>query len=452
MSIASDEVYIPLDVKNHIDLLAERGMDVGELRQRFQDTSGRIAEDDRADAPEWRELERDVLAADEAWRLEEPNDLEGILQSRPGNRVDAYETVPGSEVLRDKVCGGWYGRVAGCILGKPVECLMKESDSRAKLRELLVESDEWPMEDYVSERTIGPYWEKGGRASWFRGGNPSLREYMEFAPSDDDLNYTALSLKLVKHGGRDFTPDAVLDAWLRNLSFFSVCTAEKIAYRNRVMGLSYPRTAQFRNTYREWIGAQIRTDLYGYISPGRPEEAARMAWNDAAASHTENGIYGAMWVSAAIAAAFCETDARAIVLRGLEQIPAGSRFAEHMRKTVEVAEASGDDFEATFDDIAARLGHYHCVHAIPNACIVAAGLIHARGDFGKAICIAVMGGLDTDCNGATAGSIAGVLIGRKALPKRWTAPLNDTLHTSVSGYARVKISEMANETVGLIQA
>lgn len=440
-----------MDVKHHIDLMAEQGRDVSDLRPRFGDLSKRIPKDRRQRSRLWKRLEKDVLAAESEWHTDEPSELEEILSRRPSQRVDIYDTKPAGPEIADRIAGGWYGRIAGCILGKPVECLMKESDSRAKLRELLENAGEYPMRDFVSEKMMVPYWEtSGANPSWFHGGNPSLREYIKYAPVDDDLNYTVLSLKIVAEHGRAFGPDQVLDTWLRSLTFAEVCTAEKIAYRNRVLGLSYPRTATFMNPYREWIGAQIRTDLYGYISPGMPEAAARMAWADAAASHTKNGIYGGMWVAAALAAAYMETDPEAVIRRGLEQVPENSRFAEHMLRTIDSVKSSGDDFQRTFHDIQSRVGHYHCVHTVNNACVVAAALLHGGRDFGRVICTAVMGGLDTDCNGATAGSIAGVMLGEQKLPGKWKKPFNDELRTGVKGYHSVRISGLVQETRNLM--
>ena len=138
-------VRLAFDVKNHIDLLAERGMDVGELRQRFGALSKELPEAQREDSDAWGRLEKDVLAADEAWDTGEPNALEDILAARPANRTDTHDAVPGADALADKVAGGWVGRIAGCILGKPVECLMHEPASRAKLKELLTASGDWPL-------------------------------------------------------------------------------------------------------------------------------------------------------------------------------------------------------------------------------------------------------------------------------------------------------------------
>ena len=65
---------------------------------------------------------------------------------------------------------------------------------------------------------------------------------------------------------------------------------------------------------------------------------------------------------------------------------------------------------------------------------------------------AVRGGLDTDSNGATAGSVAGVLTGAAAIPAQWTEPLRDTVRSAVFGFDGVRISELAERTLRLVGA
>ena len=78
------------------------------------------------------------------------------------------------------------------------------------------------------------------------------------------------------------------------------------------------------------------------------------------------------------------------------------------------------------------------------------GLLHSGRDYEKAIAIAVMGGWDTDCNGATAGSVMGTLLGAKALPAKWIAALHNRISSIVIGFTDMKISELAART-GAIQ-
>ena len=91
-----------------------------------------------------------------------------------------------------------------------------------------------------------------------------------------------------------------------------------------MLAIAPPHSATHRNPYREWIGAQIRGDFFGYAMPGRPGRAAELAWRDACISHVRNGIYGEMWVAAMVAAAAVTDDPRAVVAEGLAQVPAGT--------------------------------------------------------------------------------------------------------------------------------
>lgn len=83
------------------------------------------------------------------------------------------------------------------------------------------------------------------------------------------------------------------------------------------------------------------------------------------------------------------------------------------------------------------------MHTNNNAAIVVAALLLGRHDLEKVITIAVMGGWDTDCNGATGGSIAGAMLGAKRLPAKWIAPLHDTLNSAIVEYHPVAISQCA---------
>ena len=76
-------------------------------------------------------------------------------------------------------------------------------------------------------------------------------------------------------------------------------------------------------------------------------------------------------------------------------------------------------------------------------------MLYGNGDYGKSICISVAQAFDTDCNGATVGSVLGVRNGFNSIPKEWTAPVNDTLESGFDGHARVSITEMAQRSLRL---
>lgn len=98
-----------------------------------------------------------------------------------------------------------------------------------------------------------------------------------------------------------------------------------------------------------------------------------------------------------------------------------------------------------------RLPGYSWVHTINNAEVVSAALLWGDGDFSRTIGLAVEAALDTDCDGATAGSVFGALHGTKAIPASWTDPLRDTLHSAVFGFDGVAISGLARRTATLTE-
>ena len=73
--------------------------------------------------------------------------------------------------------------------------------------------------------------------------------------------------------------------------------------------------------------------------------------------------------------------------------------------------------------------------------------LYGKSDYGKSICMAVETGFDTDCNGATVGSIIGMARGIDNITEHWTKPINDTLHTSIFGVGTVKISDRVQLTL-----
>ena len=227
------------------------------------------------------------------------------------------------------------------------------------------------------------------------------------------------------------------------------CTAEQVAYINAVIGIVPPKSAVFRNPFREWIGAQIRADYYGYINPGDTQMAAEMAWRDATVSHVKNGIYGEMFVAAMLAAAAVSSDVKEVIRAGLQEIPEKSRLTEAIEKVLSWYESgrSAEECLAEIHNMYDEANGYDWCHTIPNAMIVAASLLYGEMDYSKSICMSVETGFDTDCNGATVGSILGMMLGAKNIPKYWTKPLNDTVHTSIDGYESVKISDLVEITL-----
>ncbi|MBU5443932.1 ADP-ribosylglycohydrolase family protein [Paenibacillus sp. MSJ-34] len=393
----------------------------------------------------------------------EPNDLQAIRAARPeGPRkllLNASE-----EQLRDKFYGAWLGRSVGCALGKPLESMHflegHGGNPGWKNVKLWFEgADAWPIRDYTPGRSraqqelgleLAPYGEK------------SQLENIRYMESDDDIRYTVLALSLLEEKGTDWDSWDIGKLWHQKLTYAQMCTAETQSYLNFAKVTHHLETERpsdwqtklewvrhYLNPYREWIGAQIRVDGFAYGAAGNPELAAELAWRDASFSHVKNGIYGEMFVGAMIAASFVETDPERIVEIGLSEIPANCRLASAVRHAVDIAKNSTGQLEMV-ERIWESYKQYNPVHTINNAALCAASLVFAQGDFERAITTAVLG-WDTDCNGATVGSIMGAILGAKKLPEHWTAKLNDTLYAEITGFHPISISECAERSYKVFQ-
>ncbi|WP_447036800.1 ADP-ribosylglycohydrolase family protein [Streptomyces sp. DSM 118878] len=419
----------------------EDGRDASSVRSRWLAAGGHPAPA-RAGAsplpapPHLRALAERLL--DELARLPYPA---GEQPAGPPDTGPATAVAPG---LRDRLHAAWLGRAAGCVLGKPVEKLPLDG-----IRRIAAATGNWPLTGWFTERGLPPAlkaaypWNRRSAAN-------SLAENIDGTPEDDDLNYPLLHLLLIQRHGRDFTTADVARLWLDELPAGRTFTAERVAYRNLLQGFEPPHTAVHHNPFREWIGALIRADVHGWTNPGDPGAAAEQARRDAELSHTANGVHGAEFAAATIAAAAGgHADVHQCLRAGLAAVPPRSRLARAVRDAVQLASATRH-----FDDVVDRLhathGHYHWVHVVPNAALVAAALTHADGDFGGSITRAVSGGWDTDSNGATAGSVAGLLAGHPdALPEHWTAPLKNRLATSVGDFDGIGFDTLADLTAAL---
>ncbi len=313
----------PEDLVGHeLRQAAQDGRDAREIAERWYAAGGGPAPD-RAGAseppapPRLRALAGELLdelaALESPLAADEPTDLDAIVAACP-HWPGPPEAAP--TVGRDRLHAAWLGRAAGCLLGKPVEKLPLDG-----IRALARAAGDWPLSTWFTARGVPA----GLLAAhpWNRRSAPtSLAENIDGMPEDDDLNHPLLTLLLLQRHGRSFTTADLARLWLDALPAGRAFTAERIAYGNLLAGVEPPRTARFRNPFREWIGAQIRADVHGWTHPGDPAGAAAQAHRDAVLTHTGNGVYGAMFTAAALAvAAGGESDVHGCLAAGLRVVP-----------------------------------------------------------------------------------------------------------------------------------
>jgi len=421
-------------LKEEISQLAQEGKNInGEIKRKFE----QLRKEGSLDEMEafYDRVENLDKRAD--YPYDEPSQIDEIKKKKPKKKI----TLPkisklDKDALYERINGAWLGRCIGCLLGKPVEGWPKE-----KIESYLKATDSYPLQDYF------PYLDSIDKEKYSLV-KEFTKDNINYMARDDDLDYTILNLKFIEKKGFEFTTEDVAEEWLSNLPYKMVYTAERQAYANLVRGLQPPATAIYRNPFREWIGAQIRADVFGYIAPANPELAASLAYKDAALSHIKNGIYGEMFIAAAISAALVSDDLEKVINAGLSQVPENSRLTEVVKKVTSWSKEA-DSWQEVWQRVMERYGEYHRVHTLPNLAFVLIGLIWGELDFGKTISIAVMCGHDTDCNGATAGSILGALQGTKGIPEEMSRPLNNRIKSAVFGCSDAKISDLARRTFEL---
>ena len=109
-----------------------------------------------------------------------------------------------AKIINDKILGGWFGRSAGCLLGKPIE-----KTSRSGIKELLSSNNTWPIKDYITgigipESLLQKYpWNK-------HSGKESLKENIECMTEDDDMNYPMVNLLVFEKYGYEFVSENVM--------------------------------------------------------------------------------------------------------------------------------------------------------------------------------------------------------------------------------------------------
>lgn len=425
-------------IKYELQQREEEGNDVSELRAEWNalEDSGFNEENKKVIVEKfYQKIENFQFTIEN--QINEPSEWNKILQIT-NLKPDSVSSFT-SEFIEDRILGGWLGRSAGCLLGKPIE-----KTPRSGIKELLTSNNTWPIKDYITGRGISDILFK--KYPWNKhSGKESLKETIECMTEDDDMNYPMINLLVFEKFGEEFLTEHIIQTWMEKFPPLSTFTAERVAYANTIAGFNPPETALIRNPYREWIGAQIRADFWGWISPSQPIRAAEFAWRDARLSHARNGIYGEMFFASAISLAFQSNDVKEIITKALDVIPPKSRLASAINYVLSLP-VETQSWEETVDALYEKFGNYHWVHTINNASLVVAALISSKGDFETAICNVVMGGWDTDSNGATVGSIMGTMMGAKNLPSKWINPLNNKIRSSLKGFDNSLLSDLAKRT------
>jgi ADP-ribosylglycohydrolase len=242
---------------------------------------------------------------------------------------------------------------------------------------------------------------------------------------NDDLDLQLVWLKMLEDRGIDPSLSDFADYWKRYLSAYP-WNEYGFCHRNLERGLMPPISGCFENYFVDDMGSPIRSEIWACIAPGDPQLAASMAWKDAVLDHAGGeGMYGEMFWAAVESAAFVVRDPRTLIQIGLAMIPLPCAISRVIREALWCSD-NGIRWAEARERIATFHGHYMPCNATPNHGFTILGWLYGEG-YGDSLCKAVNCGYDTDCTGATLGSVLGIVGGTGSIPEEWKRPIGDTI-------------------------
>ena len=394
------------------------------------------------------------------WSYVEPSSINDILNEMDPSRPKGQITEIDYEDSSKRVEAAFIASLCGCILGKPLE----QKFTGHEIRKALEEINEWPMSDYISKdiENVLP--------KVHTSFPETAREFINYVAPDDDINYTIMGMLILEKFGADFTHENMKELWIKHLPIGTTFGPEntkllksgielKIDGRDRSAFLAKgPNGSEnilptdkpedlidvfndILNPGDELCGAAIRADAYGYAYPGNPAMASELAYRDASFTHNRTGVYGTMFIAAAISCAQIMEDRDEIIETALKFVPQKSRFYERVSVCFKDVKDS-DSWEEAYDKISDKYGEYgHC--RIYQEIGMLINTLKFAENVGHGICIQVSQGADTDSFGASSGSLLGAYFGPGFLDESWITPFNDDIHTGLAWFFERSVSKLA---------
>jgi ADP-ribosylglycohydrolase len=263
---------------------------------------------------------------------------------------------------------------------------------------------------------------------------------------NDDLDLQLLWLKALEENGPNINAHTLAQYWLK---YVVVDWNEYgIGKKNVRKGILPPLSGHFNNPWRDSNGAWIRSEIWACLFPGVPSLAAKYAFEDACVDHgVAEGTYAEVFMASLESAAFVIKDRDELLKIAFSYIPKDCGVAESVRTAIR-AWREGLDWRTARERVVEASRKTGWFMAPQNVAFVILGWLYGEGDFGKSICTAVNCGDDTDCTGATLGSLLGILNGTKGIPKEWREPISENIaNVAIGGFQPPKTIRELTERV-----
>jgi len=306
------------------------------------------------------------------------------------NQKPADTRTISAEALKDKIAGGWAGKMIGVTYGAPTEFKAqgKTFDDSIKWKPADVKGSIWQDDIYVQ---------------------------LTFLMTMDRYGIDAPAKQF-----QELFAKAGYMLWHANVQ----------ARKNYFDSIFPPQSGHpDYNLHADDIDFQIEADYIGFMCPGMPATANRIADKIGHIMNYGDGVYGGVFVAALYSEAYFDNDISKIIDKALLSIPAESDYSKIVKDVILLHQHYPADWRAAWAELEAKWGKVQIcgagtsfnIDAKFNGAFIVMGLLYGEGDPAKTMEISTRCGQDSDCNPSNAMAVLGVIKGLSGLPAEYQA-------------------------------
>jgi len=309
-----------------------------------------------------------------------------IVSCSPKPSAD-FRTIS-QETLKDKIAGGWAGKMIGVTYGAPTE---------------------------------------------FKAQGKTFEDSIKWVPSDvkgsiwqDDIYVQLTFLMTMDRYGMDAPAKKFQELFAK--AGYELWHANVQARKNYFDSIFPPQSGHpDYNLHTDDIDFQIEADYIGFMCPGMPQTANKIADKIGHIMNFGDGVYGGVFVAALYAEAYFENDIPKIIDKALLSIPAESDYAKAVQDVKLLHQQYPSDWRAAWAELEAKWGKVQIcgagetfnIDAKLNGAYIVMGLLYGEGDPVKTMEVSTRCGQDSDCNPSNAMAVLGVIKGFNGLDVAW---------------------------------
>lgn len=292
------------------------------------------------------------------------------------------------QVLRDKIAGGWAGKMIGVTYGAPTEFVAKGRTYEEPIN--------WKPSDVIGSLT-----------------QDDIYVQLTFMETMDKYGMDAPAKKF-----QELFAKAGYHLWHANVQ----------ARKNYFDSIFPPQSGHpDYNLHADDIDFQIEADYLGFMCPAMPQTATKMSDKIGHIMNYGDGVYGGVFVAAMYAEAYINDDVKQIIDKALLSIPAESAYSKIVKDVILLHQQYPSDWRKAWQELENKWGKVQIceagtnfnIDAKLNGAYIVMGLLYGEGDVDKTMEISTRCGQDSDCNPSNAVAVLGIIKGLSGLPEAY---------------------------------